>query len=169
MIPNVVSLSWGEIRIAALVGIDRYLRAIARARTPNLRTTVNNWEAHIVGALGECAVATALDLHWNAGSPDLDHDGDLARLQIRATTRSSGGLIVRPRDDDLSVFVLVIEDPPRFYLPGWITGAEAKSERYYRDPDSSIGDPYFLVPQSALRPLDYLSDDPALDRTENDP
>jgi hypothetical protein len=144
-----VRLEAAEIRMAAIVGIEREARSLLR-RSPDTIPTAHPWEVHIIGAQGELAFAKATNRFWS-GSFDTFHDPDLTgRLQIRTTERRDGCLIVRPADDDLDRFVLVIATPPVFLVIGWILGIDAKRPGFLRGEN---GPPAWFVPQVALRPI----------------
>lgn len=149
-----VSLSWREVRLAALAGVDRHIYALSK-ELPDRHGLADGvsrgWDLHVIGAIGEWATAKALGLYW---SDHLPGPGDIGKLEVRSTPRPNGPLIVRPRDPDAVPFVLVAGSPPVLRVVGWLAGAEAKVERWWRG-DSERPGAYF-VPQSALRPLDEL-------------
>jgi hypothetical protein len=157
----IVELTWREVRLAACAAIDLRLRHMAQGGQPERwgRSLDGTWQREIEGALGEIVVAKAFDRYWLAAESYARATGDVARLQVRSTSREGGGLIVHPDDADDAVFILVIVGrPPRFRVPGWLPGDEAKLDRWWRD---DIPVPAFLIPQNELRPIDELLDERA--------
>lgn len=150
-----VELSWSETRLAALAGVDRHLRALHLGRKPRYGqvSAERCWQDNIDGTLGEWVVAKALDRFWPGGAPELDTEGDIGDLQVRATARRDGCLIIHRGDLDDAPFVLVVGTPPTFDLPGWIKGRDGKRKEWWR---KDVRNPAYFVPQSALRPLDEL-------------
>jgi hypothetical protein len=151
----IVDLTWREVRMAALVAVDCRIHHMARPGVPERwgGTPETGWQREIDGALGEVAVAKAMGAYWYGAETYARAKGDAARLQVRSTQREGGSLIVHPDDPDDAVFVLVVGRPPRFRIPGWLAGGEAKQERWWR---TDIPTPAYLVPQAALRSIDEL-------------
>lgn len=163
---DVVALTWREVRLAALGGIDRHIYAAsngfahrygAESRSP--------WDTNIVGALGEWATAKALGRYPDGFDYQQERTvGDVGRLQVRSRSRSDGNLVVHLEDPDAAAFVLVVPASGRsprflpFRVVGWIYGAEAKDPRYLSAADRPGGQMFF-VPQAALHPLDHLPPD----------
>lgn len=83
----------------------------------------------------------------NVKRPDVDG------YQVR---QASGGrnssLIVRPRDDDDAIFVLVLGWHRLYEVTGWMTGREAKKQKYISAPDPSRPK-VWMVPNRDLHPI----------------
>jgi hypothetical protein len=162
--PRRVKLEWTEIRLALVAAGDRNLRALNRGRRETYGATpASAWQFHVVGMLGEMAVAKALGVYWQGGWPELDNgSGDVGSIQVRATTYPDGALMVYPRDRDEAAYVLVTGVAPILTLAGWIFGRDAKQERYWctKRPASAGGgdmrEPAYRVPQTELRDIDTL-------------
>lgn len=147
-----VVLTPGECRLAAYTGINRRLDAMANASFEVYGKAAggNYWEIDVEAAAAELVVAKALGVHWcGMDGPDKD-TGDVAGAQVRHTKRADGSLICHKRDADEDRFVLVTGSMPRFVVRGWILGAEAKADRFWR---TNVPRPAFFVPQSALKPV----------------
>lgn len=110
---------------------------------------------HVMGAAGEIAVAKAMGLFWGGDvctfkAPDIGN-----HIQVRTRSRHDWDLIVRPEDDDDAVFVLVTGSIADLHVRGWISGREAKKDRWLQQYG---GRPCaYFVPQSALRGMHEAS------------
>lgn len=116
---------------------------------------------HYVGALGEYAVAKALNRHWCPAIRRLDDGtGDVDQLQVKATTRRDGCLIVDVKDQEQFWFFLAVlsVQPGQIAvtLPGKILGSEAKQKQFFRERNmaQNIHRGGFFVPQSQLIPIE---------------
>lgn len=69
-------------------------------------------------------------------------------IQVRATPREDGSLIVHDQDPNDHVFYLVTGTPPVLTIRGWMIGGDAKQEDWKRNPHNKI--PSYFVPQEAL-------------------
>lgn len=148
-----VRLSWAELRSAAVIGVERHVRAMARQRVARYDQPANVWHDDIVGALGELVVAKATGRYPSLFDGALDYGGDVGRYEVRTTEHDHGCLIVHPHDADRSPFVLVRGTPPVFRVIGWMLGGEAKRDEWWR---TDVRHPAYFVPATALSPLDAL-------------
>jgi len=150
-----VLLTWGEVRLAALAGVDQVIYSRSRrARHAYGAANDDAWQISIQGQLAEYAVAKALDAFWHAAKDVGPRVGDVGRLEVRATLRQGGSLIVHESDPDEACFVLVTGDAPTLRLVGWLRGADAKQPRYWR---TDVRHPAFFVPPAMLHGLDELT------------
>lgn len=115
-------------------------------------------EAHLIGAMGEMAVATYLGLKHKLyqetearrGSVDLPPN-----LDVKTRSRHDRDLIVQLSDTPSKRYILVtIENEASILIHGWINGQEAMQDQYILDP--ARGRKAYFVPQSALSPIDNL-------------
>lgn len=152
-----VHLTEAETRFAMNVGVARLgadLYANLGGRYgKNEDLADRRCEIDIVGALGEMAVAKALDKFW-AGALGNFKAADVGRVQVRATARLNGSLLLHSPDTDEAAFVLVVGLPPDLWIPGWILARAGKNSKWVR---KDTGRPAFFVPQAALRPLTELA------------
>jgi hypothetical protein len=147
--PVPVVLQPHEVRNAVLVGVGRNLEA-KRQQRQALIPGSNTFLGDIVGALGEVVVAKALGVYWCPDIGGNDHQrGDVAGLQVRSTTRWPVQLVIRDRDDDDDVFVLVTGQPPCLTIAGWMRAADARRPEW-QAPADHPGPPAHLVPATAL-------------------
>lgn len=146
---------------AAHVGVARNVSAIRDARPLEDGRRDHGWETHIHGAIVEQALAKALDVYWHPAVGRLDTEtGDVAGYQAKAITHPAHSLIVRKHDDARFSFVLgLLEDERTVRLLGWLPGAEATVDRYWRevDPARGVHRAAYFVPQSALRSIETLA------------
>jgi hypothetical protein len=91
---------------------------------------------HIIGVSAEIAAARLIGVPdtWrptvNAqrGQPDIPPN-----WQVRATERTTGRLIVRPSENPEQRFILVIANPPRYDVAGFILGEDAMRQEWLKD------------------------------------
>ena len=134
---------------AATSGILRHVENTKKGKKPTYGIDpVNDWQAHIEGALGECAVAKALNMYWagkgTVGAADVGLD-----LEVRTTPIAKGRLILHPADKDNAAYVLVTGLNGTYQIRGWVYGWDGKQEKYWDDP-SEKNRPAFFVPQEDL-------------------
>lgn len=147
----IVKLTPLEMRLAAMVGVEREIDALAN----NRRLTYGADPAlvfanHIIGAFGEYAVAKVLRSAWGSTMPD--YQGDVGSVHIRTTAHPRGNLILHPADRAEDPHILVRGNLDSWELMGWCYGWEGQQERYWRDFGNNR--PAFFVPVSALRKID---------------
>jgi hypothetical protein len=145
-----ITLTWHEMIQGATVGVRRQVEALRRRR-PEIYGHPENgeWDAHILGACAEMAVAKHLGAYWE-GVVDRPETlrGDVGTVQVRSTTHRGGSLILHDRDKDDAMFYLVVASPPEFAIVGWIVGRDGKVPGFF---DASKPRPAYFVPQSALK------------------
>jgi len=107
-------------------------------------------EQEITGACAEMVVAKCLGKFWSPSvntfhvTPDIEPN-----IEVRATTRVDGSLVVRDNDPDDRWYVLVVGSPPTMTVVGCLRGSDAKQDQWLRNPHGHR--PAWFVPQSALR------------------
>jgi hypothetical protein len=142
----IVKLEWAELDAGACAGTRRRLRAILNRReygNGNPAGEARYWKNDIEGCLAELAAGIALGLRWTETEGLDKAGGDVGGLQIRATDRYNGSLIMQRGDGDAERFVLIVHKIPYFKLCGWIYGREGKMQEYVRSGD---GRPASAVP-----------------------
>ena len=150
-----VELSSWEWWLGAQAATRRQLDALTHGY--NLTKNVNNKESealwwHVLGALGEIAVAKGLGLFWNGASGTFK-DADLGtEIQVR-TSQFYRGLRIRPNDKDGHFYIAVLADgyPFNYELLGWMKGEDAKQDRWYKPADGRGGESWFV---ESLHPMD---------------
>ena len=145
-----IALTPWEIVLAAQAGIMRQVENCKLNRQHKYganASEASDWQWHIEGALGEFALAKALQLHWNGKGRlrALDVGGV---LDVRTATRPDSHLILHPDDPDDREFWLLTGRNGQYVVRGWIMGRDGKRQEFWRDPVG--GRPAFFVPQGAL-------------------
>lgn len=151
-----VRLTRDELLFAAQGAMVRNVDALLKGRRsifgdPHRELWINN----VVGAIGECAAAKHYGRYW---TPCYEQPTGVSDLrpgeQVRATTRTDGGLRLYERDRDDHAFLLVVVRAPVCHLVGWLRGRDGKRDEWGRN---TTGERQWLVPQRALRPISVLS------------
>lgn len=146
-----VRLEWSEVWKACSVGCKRCVESIKNNLPNHAYKRDDDWSLDIEGAFGELALAKFLGVTWSEDVNTFKSKPDVENFEVRTTTYPTGSLIVRHRDSDDSVFVLVTSATPVYQIRGWISGKEAKQEKWLKNPGGR-GAQYF-VPQSNLHPM----------------
>lgn len=151
-----VSLTPSEMIVAASVGVLRRVTSLKNGITDRAYAQKRNpWQMDIEGACAEAACAKGLGIYWGAGINTFKAADIGGRLQVRSTQSRTNKLIIRDRDDDSDIFVLLVGECPSYEMIGWIAGREGKNPMW-REDVNSIGKPSFFVPQENLHPIDEL-------------
>lgn len=147
----IVTLTPSEMMSAGQVGLQRHIANIAANRTDRHGATPGDFSPHILGSMGEMAVAKALGVFWSGSSTFATRNaGDLpGGVEVRTTAHANGRLLVHPSDPDDRRFVLVVAAPPTFTVCGWLFGRDAKIPANWQDPTGKGRHAYF-VERSAL-------------------
>lgn len=149
--PIEVVLTSAEILSAAMAGVMRETENIKLGRQPAYgASTSSNWQKNIEGALGECALAKALNLYWPGKGGFREHD--VHNMQVRSSERDDARLIIHKEDGDGDLFWLVTGKLGKYKVHGCISGEHAKREEWWSDP-SGTGRPAYFVPREALEML----------------
>lgn len=120
------------------------------------RDYLQRLQEETVGACGELCAAKALNVFWWPSINEFHHTSDLpGDIEVRTTCDKTNSLIIRNNDPDHRAYVLVTGRPPTMTVVGWMTGADAKQDRFLRDPHKYR--PAWFVPQSALVPIHVLA------------
>jgi len=102
------------------------------------------------------AVAKLLGKYWGGSVGTFQKQGDIDSCAVEVRTRRKHGwdLIIRDRDPDERVFVLVTGTAPNYRVCGWLHAGSAKQQQWRKD-HGGYGAAYF-VPQNALREMHEL-------------
>lgn len=143
-----ITLTPEECRLAIVVGTERNLGNVLQGRQHRHGYAGGGWSIHIEGAAAELAYSKFRDRYWTGALADSPvHTGDVGLVEIRSTARPDGALIIHRTDHDERPYVLVTGRMPTVRLVGWLYGAEAKRDEFWR---TDTGRPAFFAPQSEL-------------------
>jgi len=112
---------------------------------------------HILGATGEMAVASYLDLKDFLFQDRYARRGscDLPGIDVKTRSRHYYDLIVQRDESPEKKFVLVTIESQKILLHGWCYGREAMQKRFLADPARNR--PAYFVPQKQLRNIAALA------------
>jgi hypothetical protein len=147
-----------ELEMALAVGRWRRLRALRERLGRGHGEQAYDWNRDMTGAIAELAVAKALGCYWGGLSTDFGRAGDVAGLEIRATTHRTGHLVVYMADPPDRQLVLVIVGPRSALIAGWLPAFSGREARFL-PPQGRLrpGSPQqWWIPQQHLRPFDTL-------------
>lgn len=142
-----VDLTPWEMMLAAQCGVMRQVENVKLKRSAAYGAgSLNDWQLHIEGCLGEYALAKYLGVFWDGKgkvrAPDVGH------VDVRTRSRHDYELIIHESDPDDRAFWLVTGGNGQYRVHGWTYGSEGKKPEYWKDP--AKGRPAFFVPHSAL-------------------
>lgn len=144
----IVTMAFDDMMLAAMAGIMRNVENIklGRVHAHGMDTRLD-WQAHVVGAMGELAVARFLGLEWlgkgKFRGADVGSGAQVRTAEQPATARVS--LILHPDDDDKALFFPVRRFPGtnQFEIFNPIRGADGKRQEFW---ETRTGRPAFFVP-----------------------
>lgn len=150
---NEITPALNKMIIARWVGAIRALESKTRGLKDRHGMSWDCLDAQIEGAVGELAVAKALNVYWN-GSVNTLRALDLSGIQVRTHSQRDYDLIVWPDDSPDDLYVLVTGKMPEYRIHGWIRGSDAMQDHWLKE----HGDrpPAYVVPQDALQPIETL-------------
>ena len=148
-----INLTAYEILMAAQAGIMRQVENIKKSAEPYYgASSINDWQLHIEGCLGEFALAKFLNVWWGGKGKKREADVDI--YDVRTTPGHEFRLILHPDDPDDRIFWLVTGRNGSYKIQGWIRASDGKQQKYWDDPTRKR--PAFFVPSSALNdPRDF--------------
>lgn len=144
-----IELTYYELMSAALVGIMRQIENISARRShKHGADSALGWQYHITGAIGEQVIAKYLNVYWT-GKGKL-RDPDVGTVDVRASSRDNGDLILHEDDPDDRFFWLVTGLDGNCRVRGFIRARDGKKIEYWKDPVGNRA--AYFVPQSVLSP-----------------
>jgi hypothetical protein len=115
-------------------------------------------EMHVLGCIGEIAVAKYLDLEehvFQSRSPDRNSADLPGNIEVKTRPKHHYDLLIQLDDNPEKIFVLVTsESPEEPRLVGWIYGEDAMKAHFVRE--YVRGRPCYSVPASKLNPVSTL-------------
>lgn len=150
-----IPIAWGDITVAGQVGLMRAITCHRKSRQLEAGRTDTSIERHVIGAIGEFALAKHLGVFWDPRIGQLDtKTGDVAGYQVRATTRRGACLIVKPEDPEADRYCLVEVDlnpgQPYAHLKGSLVGRDARQDQWWRPVGGGVHHAAWFVPANHL-------------------
>ena len=152
-----VPVTLGHWQFHAAVGAANNRMALSNESGLNNASTyqrgyMRRLHQETIGACGEFAVAKLYGKSWRPSVNTFHIEPDVgSAIEVRATARETGRLIVRDNDADDRWFILVTGKPPNLIVRGRIKGINAKKDKWVRNPNAHRS--AWFVPQSALEPI----------------
>jgi hypothetical protein len=137
---------------AVKVGTLRYNESIKRRCQQAYGAGGYNLNMDILGAAGEFAYCIYTNQPWSESVNTFKAPDVGTNVQIRTTDKLQGKLIVRKRDKDEDLFVLVLAEGLRFKIVGSMLGKDAKNPEYLFAPNGRP--PAYFVKQEFLAKID---------------
>ena len=142
----VVTLDEGELYDAGAKALRRQCQNLTLGRKDAHGLKGAGWNEHLVGALGEAAVAKYFNVWWSGAIGRLKA-ADVGRLQVRTRTENWHQLILHKTDPDDDYYLLVHYDAPRFGLVGFMKGRDGKRDEFWQ---TKTGRPCYFIPNAKL-------------------
>jgi hypothetical protein len=151
-----VRLTGDDVERASNVGRLRHVHSLRRGEKhrDGKDNQASGWNDHIEGAIAELVVAKYLGIPWSASVDTFRTQADVGPYDVRWASKSYG-LIVRDRDKDERVHILVVGVGLVYTIVGWIWGWEARQIGELRD-FQKRGHPVRCVAQRDLHPMTEL-------------
>jgi len=113
-------------------------------------------EIHLLGAAGEMAVASYLNMKDCLYKEIQAQPGaeDLPGIDVKTRSKKHYDLIVQKRENPNKKFILVTIEKGETLIHGWCYGRDAMKEEFWADP--ARGRPAYFFPQEKLRPMEEL-------------
>lgn len=119
------------------------------------RTLLERLQEETVGCCAELAMGKLVDRYFIPTVGTFHDVADyLKDLEIRATAREDGRLIVRDNDHPQRRYVFATVTGQAVTFHGWLYGHEAKQDRWLTNPNGYRQ--AWFVPQRELHPIDSL-------------
>lgn len=147
---HLVTLTAQEARDSAYVGLTRHTESRRKGTEDGSNSEVGQrLSDDMLGAQAEYAFCKWRGCEWEAHVNTYHSVPDVAPFfEVRAIRNPGHSLIVRPNDAPDRLYVLLCGDGNAFYVRGWLGGAEARQDQWWRNPHNKK--PAWFVPQSFL-------------------
>lgn len=149
-----ITLNQLEIIWASQIGTIRHTEALKKGLPDKHGFDGDGLTIHINGACGEMAVAKALGIYWAGSANTFKRERDVGKWEVRTRSKDYYDLIVRADDDNNNVYILVTGDIPNFKIHGYISGKDAKQEKWIKDYGGRP--PAYFVPKQFLSNIEQL-------------
>lgn len=153
MIP--VELTPGDVEQIRRTAQLRQAAAEQQGRPDRHGYTGDTPEAlHVLGCVGELALARALGVPWEQAVNTYHSRPDVAGYEVRCRSRHTYDLIHRADDDPTRSYALVTwerADPWRALVHGWLPGAECRRPEW--EQTHGQRERAWFIPRDQLRPF----------------
>lgn len=154
------TISPNEWSLCVQVANARQVSAIKSKRKDSVNPKkgwLEEFNKHIIGCVGELAVAKVIGVSWTGSVDTFKTEADLgSNIQVRHRSNPAYDLIVRENDNDDDIFILSRGMPPgAIEISGWIRGRDAKKKEWIRD-FGNFGKPSYFVDCAHLQPMEDL-------------
>lgn len=122
---GLVTLTAEEMLEACMVGCRRRIESLLAKRVDDQHAKGDPWGLDIEGAAGERVLAKFMGIPYE-GTLNTFKAPDVAGFQVRQTVHKTGHLIIRPKDPDDHVYILIVGEFPIYRPVGYYRGADAK-------------------------------------------
>jgi hypothetical protein len=141
-----VTLTESEMLEAAIAGVYRSVEDRAAGRKEAHGQETLGYDRSILGCFGERAVAKEFNLYWPGKG--VFGERDVGPFEVRTRSLHSYDLIVRKKNKDEDMYVLVTGKGPDFWIRGWKFGDESKQKKWIRT--HANRPPAYFVPVEEL-------------------
>jgi|SRR5215831_1237234 len=149
--PVCEQVAWSQVFLGAQAGLMRQILAKRDGRPEVHGAVPQSWEANVVGAIGEVALAQHLGLYWHpVQALDRGRDRpDVGPFEVRTTTANPGHLLLYPSDPDDRLFYFVrfgeaTREGQTLEVVGSVLAGEGKAKGEWRP--GFRGCPCFWIP-----------------------
>ncbi len=151
-----IKLAWHEMYMAACVGVMRQIASMKKGLKHAYGSDGSQqWDDHIEGACGECALAKHLNVFWDGSVNRFKKGGDVGKnYQVKCLKAHWYDLMVRPGDDDDKPYILVTGRGGTYQVHGWAYGHEAKKKEWLERKGGR--EAAYWMPQSELHAIKDL-------------
>lgn len=150
-----VKLTWAEMLHGAQIGVMRHLKnRILDRRRDGYGLDSLGWNENVHGALGELALAKALNVYWQSTTGGHNKRPDVGGYEVKTICERNHRLIVRDNDADEKMVALVYGRDDEFEIMGWIRCGDAK--RVASIESHQGREPQYYVDQRHLKPFAQL-------------
>ncbi len=152
MEPVTITLKPFEVLQAAHAGVMRQVQNIKKKRKPTFGIRRDYiWQAHVIGAIGECVLAKYLNVYWSGKGIFRGDDVDCWDVRLRSEHHYD--LMLHQEDEDDRFYWHITGGYSVNKIWGFIEGKDGKRQEYWGDKHNT-GRPCYWVPNEALLPPD---------------
>ena len=145
-----IRLNLLEVHLAGSIGLIRQEESLRKGlKDKHGCDGSDGFSIHIQGAAGEMVLAKYLQIYWMGSVNTFTKINDVANFEVKTRSKDSYQLLVRRDNKDSDIFVLVVGTIPNFKIIGWLSGQEAKQEKWLKFHGDREG--AYFVPNEELK------------------